>query len=86
MASERIAVIGLGYVGLPLAVALARHFPVLGYDIDGARVAALRRGADRTGAVTRAALDAATGLTVGRPCRGSGRAQPVHRYGPDPGR
>lgn len=43
-----IAVIGLGYVGLPLAVALARHFPVLGFDIDRSRVEELRRGEDRT--------------------------------------
>lgn len=45
----RIAVIGLGYVGLPLAVALSRHFPTLGLDIDGGRIAELRRGHDRTG-------------------------------------
>ncbi len=43
-----IAVIGLGYVGLPLAVALARHFPVLGFDIDRSRVDELGRGEDRT--------------------------------------
>jgi UDP-N-acetyl-D-galactosamine dehydrogenase len=62
--NERIAVIGLGYVGLPLAVALARHFPVLGYDIDPRRVGELARGADRTGAVEPAALAAAGRLTV----------------------
>jgi UDP-N-acetyl-D-galactosamine dehydrogenase len=43
-----IAVIGLGYVGLPLAVALGRHYDVLGFDIDAERVDALRRGRDRT--------------------------------------
>ena len=36
-----IAVIGLGYVGLPLAVALAAKHPVVGFDINPARVAAL---------------------------------------------
>lgn len=46
--SPTIAVIGLGYVGLPLAVALARHFPVLGFDIDKGRVEELGRGEDRT--------------------------------------
>ena len=46
-----IAVIGLGYVGLPLAVALARHFPVIGYDVDAARIAELRQGHDRTGEI-----------------------------------
>ena len=48
MDRDRIAVIGLGYVGLPLAVALARHFPVTGFDIDPQRIAELRRGHDRT--------------------------------------
>ena len=31
----KIAIVGLGYVGLPLAVALSKHFPVIGFDIDG---------------------------------------------------
>jgi len=43
-----IAVIGLGYVGLPLAVHLARHFDVLGYDMQSRRIAELRSGVDRT--------------------------------------
>lgn len=43
-----IAVIGLGYVGLPLAIALARHFPVIGLDSDASRIAELERGEDRT--------------------------------------
>lgn len=52
LADIRVGVIGLGYVGLPLAVYLARHFPVLAYDIDGDRVAELKRGFDRTREVT----------------------------------
>ena len=40
--------VGLGYVGLPLAVALARSVDVLGLDIDARRVAELRNGHDRT--------------------------------------
>ncbi|MGE0748830.1 MAG: nucleotide sugar dehydrogenase, partial [Rhodospirillales bacterium] len=44
----RIAVVGLGYVGLPLAVALARKFPVTGFDIDTRRIAELKDGHDRT--------------------------------------
>jgi UDP-N-acetyl-D-galactosamine dehydrogenase len=47
----RISVIGLGYVGLPLAVGLARHFGVTGFDIDPQRIAALREGHDRTGEI-----------------------------------
>src|SRR3546814_13704063 len=44
---DRIAVIGLGYVGLPLAVALARRFDCIGIDIDSNRIAALKAGHDR---------------------------------------
>jgi UDP-N-acetyl-D-glucosamine/UDP-N-acetyl-D-galactosamine dehydrogenase len=44
----RICVVGLGYVGLPLAVALARSFDVIGVDIDAGRVEELRAGHDRT--------------------------------------
>jgi len=49
--APKIAVIGLGYVGLPLAVALARHFPTTGLDIAATRIAELRRGHDRTGEI-----------------------------------
>ena len=55
-ATPRIAVVGLGYVGLPLAVALARSFPTVGYDIDEGRVDELKRGHDRTREVDRAAI------------------------------
>lgn len=43
-----IAVVGLGYVGLPLALALSREFRVLGFDINAERVAELNRGEDHT--------------------------------------
>jgi len=46
--SPTIAVIGLGYVGLPLAVGLAKSFPVIGFDINAKRVAELKAGHDRT--------------------------------------
>ena len=46
--SEQIVVVGLGYVGLPLAVALARSFNVVGFDIDRRRIDELRLGLDRT--------------------------------------
>ncbi|HEX5079906.1 MAG TPA: nucleotide sugar dehydrogenase [Geminicoccaceae bacterium] len=64
--SERIAVIGLGYVGLPVAVALARKFPgTIGFDIAERRVAALRQGLDHTGELTPAELgEAALTLTT----------------------
>lgn len=44
----RIGVVGLGYVGLPLAVEFGRRFDVVGYDLDSRRVAELREGCDRT--------------------------------------
>ena len=44
----QIVVVGLGYVGLPLAVALADHFPTTGFDIDAHRIAELSDGIDRT--------------------------------------
>lgn len=46
--APKITVFGLGYVGLPLAVALARHFEVVGFDIDANRIAQLQAGKDRT--------------------------------------
>lgn len=46
-----IAIVGLGYVGLPLAVALGRHFKVLGIDISQQRIDELRKGYDRTNEV-----------------------------------
>ena len=48
----KIAVIGLGYVGLPLAVALGRKHAVVGFDISSGRVAELRSGIDSTNEVS----------------------------------
>ncbi|KIC09677.1 Vi polysaccharide biosynthesis protein VipA/TviB [Leisingera sp. ANG-M1] len=47
-AQEKICVIGLGYVGLPLAAAFGQHRQVVGFDIDPGRIDELRRGEDRT--------------------------------------
>ncbi len=58
--SEHIVVIGLGYVGLPLAVALARSFDVTGIDIDQRRVDELRSGIDRTREVDESSLRASS--------------------------
>jgi len=48
MNNHRIAVIGQGYVGLPLALEFAKHFPVYGFDINTDRVKELNSGKDRT--------------------------------------
>jgi UDP-N-acetyl-D-galactosamine dehydrogenase len=53
----KIAVVGLGYVGLPLAVALAAKFDVVGIDLDQDRIDQLKTGFDRTGEVERAVLE-----------------------------
>jgi UDP-N-acetyl-D-glucosamine/UDP-N-acetyl-D-galactosamine dehydrogenase len=68
-----IVVIGLGYVGLPLAIALADHGRVTGLDIDGARIAELRAGHDRTNEVDRDRLRASSlALTsIADDCRGA---------------
>jgi len=53
---ERIGVVGLGYVGLPLATAFAGHFDVVGFDINEARIRELRAGKEHTGEVDPALL------------------------------
>lgn len=45
---DKIAVVGLGYVGLPLAVHMSAHFDVVGYDLKSERIAELKAGHDRT--------------------------------------
>jgi len=55
-----ISIIGLGYVGLPLAVALARQFDVVGFDISDARVNELNGGHDRTFEIEQAVLRASS--------------------------
>ena len=57
---ERIAVIGLGYVGLPLSVALARKFDTIGFDIDPDRIEELNDGEDRTREVDPADLESSS--------------------------
>lgn len=64
LGQSRIGVIGLGYVGLPLAVAFARHFDVVGFDINADRVKELENGYDRTLEVSDDDLRAASSLTV----------------------
>lgn len=59
----RIAVIGLGYVGLPLAVEFGRKMPVVGFDISEDRIAELRAGHDRTLEVSSDDLTAAKHLS-----------------------
>lgn len=48
MANKKVGIIGLGYVGLPLAIAFSEHFSVVGFDINQKRVNELNRGEDTT--------------------------------------
>lgn len=59
-----IAIIGLGYVGLPLAVEFGKHRPVIGFDIKPDRIAALQNGQDSTLEVTADELRASAHLTL----------------------
>ena len=53
---RKIAVVGLGYVGLPIAVAFGKRQRVIGFDINKTKIAELQKGLDRTGAVSSADL------------------------------
>jgi len=64
LASARIGVIGLGYVGLPLAVEFGKHYDTVGYDIDPGRIAALRDNSDHNREVSREELVASTHLRL----------------------
>src|SRR6476469_1446311 len=59
-----IAVVGLGYVGLPLAVEFGKQYTTIGFDMSEAKIAAYRRGVDPMGEVSGAELAAATRLEV----------------------
>ncbi len=59
----KIAIIGLGYVGLPLAAEFGRKFPVLGFDINQSRINALNKGIDSTLEVSSEELGQASKLT-----------------------
>jgi UDP-N-acetyl-D-glucosamine/UDP-N-acetyl-D-galactosamine dehydrogenase len=56
----QVAVMGLGYVGLPLASAFSRVLPTIGFDINQERITELKKGVDRNGEMTEADLTAAT--------------------------
>ena len=59
-----IAVVGLGYVGLPLAVEFGKRYPTIGFDLSQAKIDAYRRHVDPTGEVSGAELKAARKLEV----------------------
>ena len=64
MKENKIAIVGLGYVGLPLAAAFADQYPVIGIDINKQRVAELNRCEDQTNELTSEQLKAVVGKTL----------------------
>ena len=58
MFNQQIGIIGLGYVGLPLALAFAKKYRVIGYDINAQRIADLKRGIDTTNEVDTETINA----------------------------
>ncbi len=59
----KLAVIGLGYVGLPLAVEFGKKYPTIGFDINATRIKELKKGIDRTLEVSSEELEAAKNLS-----------------------
>jgi UDP-N-acetyl-D-galactosamine dehydrogenase len=64
LSGKTVAIIGLGYVGLPLALAFGRVMPTIGFDISEAKLKAYREGYDPTGEMEPSAFQAATQLSV----------------------
>jgi len=64
IANPRLGVIGLGYVGLPLAISFAKELSVVGFDTNETRISELQRGYDRTLEVSESDFAEAKGLTV----------------------
>ena len=64
LSKTRIAVIGLGYVGYPLALELSKKYPVIGYDLDKNRIKELEDGYDRTKETTKEELTRFNQLSI----------------------
>lgn len=63
-ADIRLCVVGLGYVGLPLAVEFSHHLPVTGFDINQRRIDELNSGIDRSHEVSKGELDTGQNLVI----------------------
>ena len=82
----RIGIIGLGYVGLPLAVEFGKHYPTVGFDIKKDRIAELESGNDSTLETTTEELRGGEAARVLDGPQGARGVQHVHRHGADAGR
>ena len=63
VSESKICIVGLGYVGLPLAAEFGKHFPTIGFDVNPDRLAELHKGVDSTLEVSEAELALATQLS-----------------------
>jgi UDP-N-acetyl-D-galactosamine dehydrogenase len=72
-----VAVVGLGYVGLPLAVEFGKKFETIGYDLSEAKIAHYKNYCDPTGEVSSEDLKAATRLTVSTDPQHIGKADVI---------
>ena len=70
MADYKIAVVGLGYVGLPLAIEFGKKYNVLGFDVNKTRIDELKRGVDHTLEADLVGLNQATNLKKSNPSLG----------------
>ena len=61
---KKIAVIGLGYVGLPLAVEFGKKFQTIGYDLNSKRINELNQGFDHTGEISKRKLQSSIKLSL----------------------
>ncbi|MBC8008046.1 MAG: hypothetical protein H7X76_08385 [Prolixibacteraceae bacterium] len=76
-ATNKVAVVGLGYVELPLAVAFGGKIDTIGFDINEERVSGIQRGVDPTREMSNADLKAASGLTCTTSPEKLGEAQVI---------
>jgi UDP-N-acetyl-D-galactosamine dehydrogenase len=73
VSDTRLGIVGLGYVGLPLAVEFGKHYPTVGFDIKEARIAELNAGTDSTLETTPEELRSAKRLTFSTDARSLAR-------------
>ncbi len=67
MFNQQIGIIGLGYVGLPLALAFAKKYRVIGFDINAERIADLKEGFDSTHEVDEDTINRTINAAIGAP-------------------
>lgn len=82
--NQTIAIIGLGYMGLPRAVAFGEQLPTLGFDINAKRLADLKRDIDHTLECSAQELKTPSIYSTSNATFGVSEIHPVHALGPNP--